>query len=102
MLSDYDKRQLNLMREQLCNFREGNLSIQGLISNVEGLINALENIDEVWIDKCRGFWWDIEQVYAVALDREKKSFDQYDSEIITKALKGIENLLDQILYPSEE
>lgn len=93
MVNEYDRRQLELMQKQISFFREGSLSLQMLINNIGSLIDALENIESSWIDQCRAFWWELEQVYAVSLDRKKTTLDKDDLKIISAALEGIEKLI---------
>jgi hypothetical protein len=97
MVNEYDKRLLDLMRKQILLFRQGSLSLQILINNIGSLIDTIEAIDMSWKDNCRNFLWDLEQVYAVALDREKKELDEEDINIVTISLKEIEILINQIL-----
>ena len=101
MINDYDKRQLTLMLEKILLFRQKSLSLSSLINDLESLIDVLENVDSTWRNKCREYWWDLEEIYATALDRELSSLDTEDWQIITNALDEIETLIKNIL-PSDE
>lgn len=50
-ITEYDIRQLRLMRENLILFENKELELSSLIGNLEFLLNALEFVNEEWEDK---------------------------------------------------
>jgi hypothetical protein len=56
------------MRIILEQFEAGEVYIATLISDLEGLLAALELASEDWIDSFRTKWGGLEIAYAVALD----------------------------------
>ena len=65
------------------------------------MVDVLETVDDSWKEEFRNWVWDLEEIYAVALDRKQQSLDAEDSRIIENALDKIELLinwsLDKIL-----
>jgi len=54
-------------------------------------MNVLTIQDQVWNEIFRGYWGDLEIVYAYALCTEKSFFDSEDQIIINDALKNLKN-----------
>lgn len=96
MVSEYDKRQLKLMLEMIDFFEKDSLSLSEIINNLSALVDVLESIDEDWKDKYRQWWWDLEQVYAVALDSDLP-LDENDKKIISNALSKIRSMVTSLL-----
>ena len=56
MLNEYDARQLNIMMAKINAYQNGKLHIHDLIYDLEGLLNALTDIDENWKEEFKSFW----------------------------------------------
>lgn len=68
--TSYELRQLRLMAERLAQFREGTIPIARAISDLEGLLWALDGrVPQEWFDSFLEQWGELEVAYAVALDR---------------------------------
>lgn len=66
----YEIRQLRLMAERLEQFRQGTVPIARAISDLEGLLWALDGrVPQAWFDSFLEQWGELEVAYAVALDR---------------------------------
>jgi hypothetical protein len=79
-------------------FKEGRLSIGDFLQESRLFIDVLEmdsDIDDHLLDCLHGAWFDIEQAYAVALDR-KESINNYD-RYIKEGIGVIEKQLQQLL-----
>lgn len=91
-ISEYDRRQLSLMKERLSSFMSNNLSLKDLIDDLEGLLNCLESMSTEWKEAFHEHWFMLEQVYAVALFRNE-SINSDDPDIL-EAVKQLEALLN--------
>ena len=79
-LSEYNQRQLSLMKEMLELYTSDKLSLKKLIDNLEGLLYCLQSVDVEWKNELHEYWFVLEQVYAVSLYRNE-SIDREDSVI---------------------
>lgn len=93
MVNDYDKRQLELMLKKIILYRQDALILSNLINDLGSLVDVLETVDESWKEELRSWLWDLEEIYAVALDRKQQFLDAEDSRIIENALDKIELLI---------
>lgn len=81
---DYELRQLRLMAERLTQFREGAIPIARAISDLEGLLWALDGrVPQEWFDAFLEQWGELEIAYAVALDRLTPIPDATDANLGT-------------------
>jgi hypothetical protein len=70
-MNDYDARQCRMIRNQIRLYEEGGLELHALVSNLEALMACLTAPDDVWLADFRQQWSILEQVYAVAADRQQ-------------------------------
>lgn len=94
MITEYDQRQLDLMRKKLEYFEQSKISLNDLICDLEALLYCLQNIDKEWCKKFHEECFDLEQIYAVALDRNEP-LSKYD-EMIKNTITNVKILLDQL------
>jgi hypothetical protein len=50
-ISEYDKRQLDLMYDTIIFFENGKLNLSSLVQNLEGLLLAMENVSKNFEEK---------------------------------------------------
>jgi hypothetical protein len=93
MVNDYDKRQLELMLKKIILYRQDASILLNLINDLGSLVDVLETIDDSWKEELRSWLWNLEEIYAVALDRKQQSLDAEDLRIIENALDKIEFLI---------
>jgi hypothetical protein len=93
-MNEFDKRQLDIMIQKIHAYNEGHLHLSDLIYDLEALLNILTNQDQQWKDLFRGYWWDLEQVYAATLDDEKPCLDSEDQKIVNGAVENLKKLVD--------
>lgn len=79
-LSEYNQRQLSLMKEMLELYTSDKLSLKKLIDNLEGLLYCLQSVDAEWRNEFHEYWFVLEQMYTVSLYRSE-SIDRADSDI---------------------
>jgi len=97
-MNEFDKRQLDIMIQKIHAFNEGHLHLPDLIYDLEALLNILTNQDQHWKDAFKGYWWDLEQVYAAVLDDEQLSLDSEDQKIINDAIENLKKLIEIKLH----
>jgi hypothetical protein len=81
------------MLEAIDDYKNKNLGLRQLISNLEGLHNLLEHPHENWTNDFYRGWMPLEEVYAVALDRKKSELDEHSQSTIKGALEKLEELI---------
>ncbi len=85
-------RRHDLARRVIADYRTSKISLKRLIDDLDTIWSDLEASG--WRDEFRGHWWTLEQVYAVALDREELNQLPRDAVgDIEEALRGLEGLL---------
>lgn len=65
-VTEYDIRQLNMMKHFLSEFSLGHITLSKLINNLEALLYCLESVDDGWKTEFHDSWFVLEQVYAVS------------------------------------
>jgi len=89
---DYDLRQIVLMEEQLSQFESGSLTLSHLVAGLKSLQNCLRTVNEDWKKNFVSEWWTLEQVHAVALDRQKTEFSSADLALLKEATANLRAL----------
>ena len=90
-LTEYDERQINLMKDKLNSFISSKISFKELIDDLRALLNCLQSVDMTWKELFYEHWFILEQVYAVALDRNE-SIDNYN-DYLSESIKQLKSLL---------
>lgn len=92
-ISEYDERQISLMKEMLILFESGKMPLKKLIDNLEGLLFCLQSVDVEWKNEFHDHWFILEQIYAVASFRNESVFE--DDPDLLNALSQLNELLKQ-------
>jgi hypothetical protein len=101
-ISEYDQRQYQLMLEAVSAFQNGQLKIDALISNLDGLFRALEGHDEAWRKSFFEYWADLEQARAIALFRGRSALDEQETKVVFEAVDRLKLLvLEKIDDPAD-
>ena len=95
-MTDYDERQISLMINRIRRFQNKEIHLGVLINDLEALLNALESVSVDWKSAFHEEWWDLEQVYAISLDREDESFLIENEESISSSLDKMKKLIEEI------
>lgn len=90
-ISEYDERQISLMKEMLILFESGKMPLKKLIDNLEGLLFCLQSVDVEWKNEFHDHWFILEQIYAVASFRNE-SVSEDDPDLLN-ALSQLNELL---------
>jgi hypothetical protein len=92
MTSDQEDN-LRMMLSKLSECENGQLALDCLIPELEGLFNAVNLPDEDWQDSFWNSWGDLEINYAVALNRGWKSLDEVGEQIVSQAVADLKSLI---------
>ncbi len=88
-MSDFDQRQYSRMLKSLNGFLAERVSIDALISDLEGLLNALHETDKEWKQSFLHYWGRIEDERATALFREMTSLDAEGTQRVVEAVNHL-------------
>ena len=98
-ISEYNYRQINLMKEIIVQYQVGAIRIDQLISDLESLLNCLENINEEWKNSFCTAWEELEILYAFALYENKKELTDEEIKTVFNVIKKIESLINELTLP---
>ncbi len=96
-MKDYNQRQLENMLNQLAAYEARRVDLAGLISSLESLLNALENMPKSWVDQVRRQWGVLEEVYSVAIVREQPVESPENRVLVDQAIIKIRELIKTAL-----
>ena len=71
-------------------------SLGRLVAELESLGAIMEGVDDRWRASFNREWSAIEEVYAVALDREQDVLDEDDQAIIAEATRALQVLAGKL------
>jgi hypothetical protein len=91
--NEYDLRQVVLMEEQLNQFEDGKITLSHIISGLKSLQNCLTTTSADWRRDFIGEWWNLEQIYAVALDRKRTELSSDERAVINQAIVNLRALV---------
>src|ERR1700730_13876732 len=94
---DYNRKQYQIIKNNIEEFEKKRLDLAGLIGNLEFLLGALEEIDDDWKANFLQEWGKLEEVYAYRVIEPPYQLIFSDVEIIESALMNLKNLLNSTL-----
>lgn len=97
-----DQRQYKLMLERLQQFENDEIALHRLISDLSGLMGALSDVDQEWLDEFQSTWSTLEQIYAGALHRGYKTLPDEDRKIIWATVDELTEMVKHRLKPEPE
>ena len=100
MISDYDKRQVILLKKQIDYILNGQMSLEEFISRVEALLNVMENIDDDWKESIYQNWMNLEIVFASNVNTGKP-IDDIDKKTLNYSLNEIETLTNTFILDNK-
>ena len=86
---EYKQRQINIIEQKIKAFTENKIHINWLIHDLEALVKCIKDCPLKWLKDFGDQIWELEQVYAFALDDNKKEFSEGD-------ISKINNILTQM------
>jgi predicted RNA-binding protein with EMAP domain len=82
------------MRNRIEGFENGQLDLGRLINDLHSLIAALEHPTDDWKQRFLADWWTLEQVYAVAIDRnELDRLPKQNQGLLLQAVAALKQLV---------
>jgi hypothetical protein len=94
MIDESAESSLALMRVKLDDFGAGRLDLRSVISDLEGLISALEGkLEPSTIENLRSAWWRLEFINATAIDH-KRDLAAREQEEVRAATRQLQELID--------
>ncbi len=100
-MSEYDQRQYKLLKSRIVQFREGEIGLPRLISDLDALLCALQSPDEAWKSSFQKSWGLLEEVFATALDRGKQELGPEDRKLVDQAVDQMSKLLEAVCVQSD-
>ncbi len=97
-MTHYDSRQFKLMLQRLVAFEMKSISLGQLVSDLEALNSALQEVDTYWSNAFLAQWSVLEDVHADALDRE---INDIPAPLLERPLEEIERLISSALQKFE-
>ena len=101
-MTEHDQRQYHLMLNQLIKFGEGQIALDVLVNDLEGLLNALEGISSSWKQAFLHEWGKLEDERAYALFKNLQAPDQETSQRIRVPVSKLKLLvLEKVDDPAD-
>jgi hypothetical protein len=88
-----DQRQVLAMLARIEAYENGQIGLGTLVSDLGFLLDAMEDVDSAWRNALSESIGDLEQAYAVALDRGMRTLDEAAERTVRTALSGMKELL---------
>lgn len=96
-MTEYDTRQLKLMINELDAFERKAIDLTHLVSTLDGLLSALEDVDTHWKNFVLKQWGVLEDVNADILDKSLTEIPNQHLSLIANAIQEIRSLISQRL-----
>jgi len=94
-MSEYDQRQYHLMLEKIRSFEQGDIRLDSLVTDLDGLLNVLEESDLSWKEAFQHEWGKLEDEQANALFRNTKQLDKEAIRRLSVATAQLRSLVQQ-------
>jgi hypothetical protein len=102
MSDDYNQRQYWLMLERLSGYEANTISLHSLSNDLEGLIYALEGIQESFRDSMLSFWGVLHDIAAGMIDNNTNILDEECARRVNDAVAKLKYIvLQQIDDPAD-
>lgn len=96
-MNEREQRQLDGIINQINAFESHQIRLTGLISSLEALLNAMEDVPQAWRSEFRRQWGVLEQVYAVAADEGRFPTAAAEETVIAEAVGRLRELVQVLL-----
>jgi hypothetical protein len=84
---------LQLMADTLLAFERREIALGSLIADLEGLLKALDPIEEDWREAFWDSWGELEMSYALAIHRSPEPMDQASERLVWEAVANLKLLV---------
>ncbi|HBE32357.1 MAG TPA: hypothetical protein DD990_13765 [Cyanobacteria bacterium UBA11368] len=89
----YNQRQYQRIIEAIEAYEHKRIRLAQLISDLEALVESLENISYEWRSLLLSQWGMLEDVYAYTLDEGRTDLEEEDISLISQALAELKELV---------
>jgi len=96
--NEYDIRQYERMLSCIERFKKGALEINNFISDLEALINCIQEPDHSWKEKFNQEWAVLEDTYSYVLSDDRTIFSNDELDLISRSVENLEALIKQVLH----
>lgn len=96
MLNDNDRNYLDWMREQIAAYERGASDLGALIAGLESLVGTMESLAPQAREDFVRHWGELEQVYAVLLDRGMQELDRVGQQIVDEAIGKLKRWIEEV------
>ena len=87
------------MRHQIEEFRKGTIDLAWLISSLESLRHALQEVPQDWVDEFWSKWGILEEIYSLSIVREQP-ISPADRMEIEQIIKDVDAMITSLLPAS--
>jgi hypothetical protein len=100
-ISEYDRRQYELMLDQIQAYNAGKIQLGHLVSGLKSLSNVLENTSSDWDSDFFDNWLKLEMGNARLINEKLFELGAQEKVLIYKAVGRIKSLIDNIISNSQ-
>ena len=97
MDTNLEKRHLQQMQLSLGSYPASVSSLGRMVAELEALHALLGSRDDTWKKRFYGQWASLEEVFAVALDRQMEALDEEGNRIVSAAIFELRAIVDEAL-----
>ena len=94
--SERERRQLEQLKDRLLRYESGSLPLATLISEVDFLVESLEEVPADQRAALRREWSVLEEVYADALDRGGRELSDESESLADRTVQKLTQLIAEI------
>ena len=97
--SEYDKRQLSLMYENLISFEKNQIELDSLVGTLEFLLNAMESVEDNWEELFSKELITLESMNAIRILKDnKEKAPEISEDRVNDLIRCAANKLKNYIY----
>ena len=89
-----DERHLARMRDAIRDYLAQRIALSRLVSNLDGLLSAMEIVPEEWRDEYLRHWGKLEDVLAESLDRNDPRLIEKNRQLIDESVTRLLGMIE--------
>jgi hypothetical protein len=101
-MDKYNSRQIRLMEEKIHLFKEGDLTLYDLLSDLTGLLNCITDCDANLFSQFQSQLGTLDTVYANKVYENRTVLTDLENSLVITALQKIETLIESYNRVSHE
>lgn len=91
---DYNVRQIKLMEKKIIFFKNKEINIYELLSDLMALLSSLQNCDTDWFSQFQSQLGTLDTIYANTLYENRTTFTDLEESLVNKSLQKIISLIN--------